>query len=75
MNNIAISPYVGMYALQIQNVKRNVAKTASIDELNLHKNTDINENENTNTNTNTNDNTEKNENTTTSIDSLPETIT
>ena len=68
MNNIAISPYIGMYALQIQNVKRNVAKTASIDELNLHKNTDINENKNTN------DNTEKNENTTTSIDSLPETI-
>ena len=67
MNNIAISPYIGMYALQIQNVKRNVAKTASIDELNLHKNTDINENKNTN------DNTEKNENTTTSIDSLPET--
>ena len=68
MNNIAISPYIGMYDLQIQNVKRNVAKTASIDELNLHKNTDINENKNTN------DNTEKNENTTTSIDSLPETI-
>jgi hypothetical protein len=71
MNNIAISPYIGMYALQIQNVKRNVAKTASIDELNLHKNTDINENENENSN----DNTEKNENTTTSIDSLPEPIT
>ena len=73
MNNIAISPYIGMYALQIQNVKRNVAKTASIDELNLHKNTDINDN--TNTETNTNDNTETNENTTTSIDSLPEPIT
>lgn len=26
MNNIAILPYIGMYALQIQNVKRNVAK-------------------------------------------------
>jgi hypothetical protein len=77
MNNIAISPYIGMYALQIQNVKRNVAKTASIDELNLHKNTDINFdiNTNINENINTNDNTEKNENTTTSIDSLPETIT
>jgi hypothetical protein len=35
MNNIAISPYVAMYALQIQNVKRNVAKKVSIDELNL----------------------------------------
>jgi hypothetical protein len=37
MNNIAISPYIAMYALQIQNVKRNVAKTASIDVLNQNK--------------------------------------
>lgn len=28
MNNIAISPYIGMHALQIQNVKRNVVKKA-----------------------------------------------
>jgi hypothetical protein len=35
MNNIAISPYIALYALQIQNVKRNVAKTASIKELNM----------------------------------------
>jgi hypothetical protein len=34
MNNIAIAPYIGMHALQIQNVKRNVVKKASIDELN-----------------------------------------
>jgi hypothetical protein len=34
MNNIAISPYIGMYALQNQNIKRNVAKTANIIELN-----------------------------------------
>jgi hypothetical protein len=34
MNNIAISPYIGLHALQIQNVKRNVVKTASINELN-----------------------------------------
>lgn len=34
MNNIAISPYIGMHALQIQNVKRNVVKKASINELN-----------------------------------------
>jgi len=34
MNNIAISPYIGMHALQIQNVKRNVVKKASIDEIN-----------------------------------------
>ena len=36
MNNIAISPYIGMHALQIQNVKRNVVKKVSISELN-HK--------------------------------------
>jgi hypothetical protein len=34
MNNIAVSPYIGMHALQIQNVKRNVVKKASIEELN-----------------------------------------
>ena len=36
MNNIAISPYIGMHALQIQNVKRNVVKKANIDELNTN---------------------------------------
>ena len=34
MNNIAISPYIGMHALQIQNIKRNVVKKACINELN-----------------------------------------
>ena len=34
MNNIAVSPYIGMHALQIQNIKRNVVKKASINELN-----------------------------------------
>ena len=34
MNNIAVSPYIGLHALQIQNIKRNVVKKASIDELN-----------------------------------------
>ena len=32
MNNIAIIPYVFMYALQIQNVKRNTAKKVTINE-------------------------------------------
>jgi hypothetical protein len=42
MNNIAISPYIAMYALQLQNVTRNVVKKASIDELNQeHKNSFI----------------------------------
>lgn len=35
MNNIAVLPYIGLHALQIQNVKRNVTKKASINELNL----------------------------------------
>jgi hypothetical protein len=34
MNNLAISPYIGMHALQIQNVKREVVKKVSISELN-----------------------------------------
>ena len=34
MNNAAILPYIGLHALQIQNVKRNVVKKASIKELN-----------------------------------------
>ncbi len=34
MNNAAIVPYIGMHALQIQNVKRNVVKKASIQQLN-----------------------------------------
>ena len=35
MNNIAVLPYLGLHALQIQNVKRNVSKKVSVDELNL----------------------------------------
>ena len=34
MNNMAISPYIFMHALQIQNIKRNVVKKVNIDELN-----------------------------------------
>jgi hypothetical protein len=34
MNNAAILPYVGMHALQIQNVKRDVVKKANISQLN-----------------------------------------
>ena len=30
MNNIAISPYIGLHALQIQNIKRNVAKKSNV---------------------------------------------
>jgi hypothetical protein len=34
MNNIAVLPYIGLHALQIQNVKRNTTKKVSISELN-----------------------------------------
>lgn len=34
MNNIAVAPYIGMHALQIQNVKRNVVKKVSVDDIN-----------------------------------------
>jgi hypothetical protein len=37
MNNIAIVPYIGMHALQIQNIKRNVVKKVSIQELNIEQ--------------------------------------
>jgi hypothetical protein len=33
MNNLAISPYILLYALQIQNIKRNIVKKVSINEL------------------------------------------
>jgi hypothetical protein len=35
MNNIAISPYIAMHALQIQNIKRKTAKKHDIKELNV----------------------------------------
>jgi hypothetical protein len=34
MNNVAVAPYIGMHALQIQNVKRNVVKKVSVDDIN-----------------------------------------
>lgn len=34
MNNIAVLPYIGLHALQIQNIKRNTTKKVSINELN-----------------------------------------
>jgi len=40
MNNIAVVPYIGMHALQIQNIKRNVVKKASIQELNNEQHTE-----------------------------------
>ena len=72
MNNIAITPYIALHALQIQNVKRNVAKKVSINELNNQ----IYEVDNNLDNTN-NESTEKNETNEieiqgTNINNLPE---
>jgi hypothetical protein len=35
MNNVAVTPHICLHALQLQNVKRDVAKKISIDELNV----------------------------------------
>jgi hypothetical protein len=72
MNNLAILPYIAMYTLQIQNVKRDVAKKININKLNdsqinnIHKeklDTNANANANINANINTNANTNANANT------------
>jgi hypothetical protein len=68
MNNIAILPYIGLHALQIQNVKRNVAKKIDINELN---NDNINHTNNTNTNTLNTQHVITDENTSNKIDDLP----
>ena len=67
MNNIAVLPYIGLHALQIQNVKRNVAKKANIDELN---NEIVSPDNNLNTNIQNNATSEINTNST-KIDDLP----
>jgi hypothetical protein len=38
MNNIAISPYIALHALQIQNIKRNVAKKIKIEAISKEQN-------------------------------------
>jgi len=78
MNNIAVSPYICMHALQIQNVKRNVVKKASIKELNneilqpletQEELNELNENIQDEINTNINENTNG-----TNITDLPEPV-
>jgi hypothetical protein len=61
MNNIAISPYIGMHALQIQNVQRNIVKKASIHELNIEEKV-VNEKVDHNTGDNVKNNVKDNEN-------------
>ena len=63
MNNIAIIPYISLHALQIQNVKRNVAKKVSINELNneiIYPNDNIEESANADINTDINTDTDTN---------------
>ena len=76
MNNIAILPYICLHALQIQNIKRDVAKKVDINNLdkknefinpadesnnnNTNNNTNINTNNNTNNNNTNNNNTNNN---------------
>ena len=47
MNNIAVLPYIGLHALQIQNVKRNTTKKVSINELNNEVKDDVEEEKST----------------------------
>ena len=69
MNNLAIIPYIGMHALQIQNVKRDVVKKASINELNSEMNdskvtangNDVTNNNDSNNNGNNNETTYTND--------------
>lgn len=85
MNNLAIIPYIGLHALQIQNVKRDVAKKIDINNLNIQNNSNetINKDKvNLNTymadnNINENNNDKNNDNNdnniqSTNIDNLPE---
>lgn len=37
MNNIAITPYVFLYVLQNQNIKRNITKSMNVEDLNIKK--------------------------------------
>ncbi len=46
MNNLAISPYIGLHILQIQNIKRNTIKNASINELKTENQEKIDDKEN-----------------------------
>ena len=41
MNNLAISPYVCMHILQLQNIKRNTIKNAHLDELKIQNTSNI----------------------------------
>jgi len=61
MNNIAITPYIAMHVLQLQNIKRDVVKKADIKDV-YNDETEISEVNNENNEINENNNNEINEN-------------
>jgi len=73
MNNAAITPYIALHALQIQNVKRNVVKKVSINELN-NQSYEINTPLDDTTNENSENTTTTTEISGTSISELPESM-
>jgi hypothetical protein len=66
MNNLAISPYIALYALQLQNVKRSVVKTYDTT-TRLSEDTIIKGDENDTNNDNVNKNTTQESNTSSSL--------
>ncbi len=48
MNNIAISPHIGMYTLQNQNIRRDIVKKVSVNEIGNHQVKSIEQNNNNN---------------------------
>jgi hypothetical protein len=81
MNNLAILPYICLHALQIQNVKRDVVKKVSIQEINKNEiilpidKEELSDNNVNNNNTNVN-NTNDNDDikASTNIDDLPQPV-
>jgi hypothetical protein len=55
MNTVAVSPYIALHTLQLQNIKRNSFKKVSSEKKEQHNNNNINDN-NSNINVNNNDN-------------------
>jgi hypothetical protein len=70
MNNIAITQYIALHALQIQNVKRNTVKKVSISALNTNDNTINDTTTNDSNNDTTNDTNNNTNNDTTTINEI-----
>jgi hypothetical protein len=71
MNNVAVLPYIGLHALQIQNVKRNTTKKVSINELNSNVEGEVITIENTNVSNEVPNEAQNVVKSTTKIDDLP----